>query len=137
MIRITGKYIGKFEGVSVYESTVMGQGFNSAGMALPGRGIIVGKDTYSKGCDLEVVKHEYGHFLQARKTGYIYFYLFVGLPSLVSALTNGFGLGHQNFWTEKWANFLAQDYFNKEEWPMRRFPSRDIKERTKKWLVIY
>jgi hypothetical protein len=42
---ITGKYVGKFEGVNVYESRMMADG---AGAALPGRGIILSQGQFTR-----------------------------------------------------------------------------------------
>ena len=99
--------VGKYNDVRVFESSIMGSAHNSAGLALPGYGMIVAPGAYSKECDLSTVCHEYGHFIQSHLIGVISFYLFVGVPSLMSAWTKGFGKGHQNFWTEQWCNFLV------------------------------
>lgn len=129
------KKAGTFHGTSIYESATLGKGFNSAGLALPGIGIFVGLGTFSKQQDMYTVMHEYGHILQARQTGMIMFYLFIGVPSLISAWLNWHKKGHQNYWTEQWCNLLARDYFCDSVWPERRFPCKDIDGLRRYWLV--
>lgn len=83
-----------------------------AGLALPGIGIIISTKETSTLNRTSLLRHEFGHILQARETGKILFYLRVGLPSLLSAMRNGkHGHCHQEFWTEVWANRLAGAYF--------------------------
>lgn len=102
-------YSGEFEGINVYESRWMPRG---AGMALPGVGIVVYPGAHSGRKNIALLRHEFGHVLQARQTGMFMFYLRIGLPSLLSATFNGkFGHHHHTFWTEIWANQLAADYF--------------------------
>lgn len=132
MIQI--RYIRRFEGVRIFEVPRFGTGRRSAGLALPGIGIFVGTGVFSSQLDIDTVRHEYGHILQARKIGLVKFYFFIGIPSLISAWTSGFGKGHQNYWTELWCNELCRCYFGEESWDIRRFPCRDLKERTKRWL---
>lgn len=128
------KFITRFEGVAIYESPYLGSGFNSAGLALPGWGIVVGKGTYSQSKDYDVVRHEFGHFLQCRMIGFLAFYICVGIPSLISAWTNGWKKGHQNYWTEGWANELAMQYFGVQQWPIYRFPPKSPSKKTLRWI---
>lgn len=130
-----GNKVGTFEGVSVYESARMGSGYNSAGIALPGFGIFVAPGAFSKQQDMYTVYHEFGHFLQARKTGWLVFYICIGLPSLLSAWLNWHGKGHRNYWTEVWCNHLVKKYFSNRPLPSSRFPARDIGLRTRFWLL--
>ena len=61
--------------------------------------------------------HEYGHILQYKALGSIdaLYYDVIGMPSLGSATLDGsFEWKHNNFWTEKWANTLAEDYFGSD-----------------------
>ena len=60
------------------------------------------------------VRHEFGHVLQSRYLGPLYL-LVIGLPSLLHAWLNGvIGCcdrhpeGYYHFWTEKWADRLAE-----------------------------
>lgn len=113
----------------------MGSGHNSAGIALPGYGIIVAPGAYSKRQDILTVYHEFGHFLQARQTGYIIFYICIGLPSLLSAWLNWHGKGHRHYWTEVWCNHLVRRHFSAVDLSPSRFPARDISGRTRYWLM--
>jgi len=109
--KIFGKYAGKFEGVDVFESADLGDGFRSGGITLPGKGIVVGTNVI-KGAKQNawLLEHEFGHILQARKVGYFRFYSVIGKESLFSATVNS-PEGHGKFWTETWANYLSADYF--------------------------
>lgn len=53
-------------------------------------------------------RHEYGHYLQSRKLGWLYL-LVVGLPSFIWACwwTQESGVDYYSFWTEKWADKLG------------------------------
>ncbi len=97
---IFGKYAGKFEGVDVYESADLGNGYNSGGITLPGKGIVVGTNII-KGAKQNawLLEHEFGHILQARKVGLFRFYSIKGKESLWSATVNS-SQGHGKFWTE-------------------------------------
>ncbi len=128
------RYAGKFENARIYEVSYMGSGMASAGLALPGLGIIVGTRVFLSDKSKILLMHEYGHFLQAQKTGWILFYLFIGPMSLLSAYTRGFGKGHQHFWTEKWANALAKAYFNVKNWPESEFPTGPLPPRIGKYF---
>jgi len=111
----TGEYVGKFEDVSVYESARMGVGSNSAGIALPGRGIVVGKGAFSQNLALDLVRHEYGHILQAKMFGKLAFYSTIAPESVISAALNRkFGHSHNSYWTETHANYLSSKYFDAE-----------------------
>jgi hypothetical protein len=100
---------GRFEGVRVYESRLMRSG---AGLALPGIGIVVYPGANSTQKNIPLLRHEFGHILQARETGALTFYFKIGISSLWSAIRNGKRAHrHWNFWTERWANDLADAYF--------------------------
>lgn len=130
------KYAGTFEGVSVYESAFLGRGIRSAGLALPGLGIVLGKDAFREPKNRLLLYHEFGHFLQYRLTGFILFYLGIGIPSLLSAITRGWGRGHDLYWTEKWANHLVKNHFDQVKCLEQLLPSCDISSNTKRILLI-
>lgn len=93
---------------------------NGASMALPGIGIFVSKK-YAQ--DDALLRHEYGHILQAKKWGYFFFYFRVAFSSLYSAYKNP--RYHKYHWTEWSANFLSYMYFKKKEtieWNEDSFP---------------
>jgi len=130
------KKVGNFHNVAIYEASWMGSGHSSAGITLPGYGIIVGSGVYSEEKDLQLVMHEYGHILQYRLIGWWRFYLIVGISSLLSAWTNGYKKGHQNHWTESWCNHLSRAYFVNYRWPIWHYPPKDISPSTKRGLGI-
>lgn len=128
------RQVGVFEGVTIYEGERFGTGYGSAGLCLPGIGIFIGKYTFQK--DIATVRHEFGHILQARKIGYLSFYIVIGTLSVLSASTGGFGKGHQRHWVEGWCNHLAKDYFSSQgfDWNERRFPPKNIRTTTLRWI---
>jgi RHS repeat-associated protein len=126
--KYTGKYVGRFEGVNVYESSELGN-FNrpdlSGGITLPGRGITVGQGVFTRGAsgNIDLLKHEFGHILQSKELGNISFYKNVGIPSIKSASGNGInGHWHNSYWTEIWANRLSSTYFAPYKWNSSMFP---------------
>ena len=68
------------------------------------------------------------------ENGFLAFYICVGIPSLISAWTNGWKKGHQNYWTEGWANELAMQYFGVQQWPIYRFPPKSPSKKTLRWI---
>lgn len=83
-------------------------------MTLPGICIVVYPGANSTSRNIDLLRHEFGHILQSRKTGVLLFYLRIGIPSLYSAMRNGKrGHRHHDFWTEVWANELAVAHFKK------------------------
>lgn len=127
--RIVGKYVGKFEGVNVYETPELGTGYGSGGITLPRRGITVGKGVFSRHLDFELLQHEFGHVLQINQLGGSSFLTDVGWPSFRSAMKDGTnGWNHNEFWTEVWANNLSKSYFEanysylSQPWNYTRFP---------------
>ena len=130
------QYKGKFEGVRIYETSHMGVGHHSAGITLPGIGIIVGMGVFSLRQDMDLIRHEYGHILQYRKIGFLRFYFLIGISSLLSARSSGHGRGHQNHWTEYWCNYLSRLYFHDASWNTNHYPCKDITDKSKYWLGI-
>lgn len=127
--RIIGKYVGKFEGTNVYETSELGTGYGSGGITLPGRGITVGKGVFSRHLDFQLMQHEFGHVLQINQLGGYNFLKDVGWPSLNSAAKDGVnGWNHNEFWTEVWSNNLSNSYFEanysflSKPWNYTRFP---------------
>jgi hypothetical protein len=129
---VTGKYVGKYDGVNVYESDKCGsyelsQLKGSGGITLPGRGIVVGKGVYSANLDPQLFHHEFGHILQSRIVGLDRYYRVIGSESLASAALDGVaGHVHTSFWTETWANYLSSNHFGLSNWDVTRFPIQNI-----------
>jgi len=118
-VGIKGKYVGKYEGVKVYENGRIGLGVGEAsgGLTLPPDKILVGKGAYSllgKGNKkvADLFRHEFGHILQSRQpfVGLDGFYKVIAPASIKSAATSTY-VEHNAFWTETWANHLSNEYF--------------------------
>ncbi len=115
----TGKYVGTFEGVKVFETKRLGSittpnadgWFHYRAATVPGRGIIVGEGVFTSGKKdgRAMMQHEFGHILQYRKYGPIAYWLFIAPASVVNAAF--FTSTHYSYWTETWANYLARQYF--------------------------
>lgn len=100
-----------FEGVRVYASEA-GALKNGAAGTLPGVGIFVNpKDLY----DIDLLRHEFGHILQAQVWGNKFFYGTIVPASLASAnrANNDPSYNHQNSWTEVTANWFSYNYFGR------------------------
>ena len=121
---VTGKYVGKFEGVNLYEAPIP----DGSAATLPGRGIILSKGQYTLNSTSrytrELLQHEFGHIIQAREVGLKAFYNVIAPESLASATMDGVGgWSHSTFWTETWANYLSNNHFgvnsllNNSAWP--------------------
>ncbi|MEO5909307.1 MAG: hypothetical protein ABIP95_00380 [Pelobium sp.] len=116
------KFVGFFEGVKIYESSLFGLGH---GLTIPEIGIIVSKGAFSQNSDPWLIKHEFGHTLQYKEKGTLKFYFRFGLPSLFSALLQNIkkNVSHKNHVVEVDANLKSFKYFKSpEEWPFNRFP---------------
>lgn len=115
---IQATYVGEYRGgVKVYESSVgFGNGSDSGGLTLPPNKMVVGKGAYNlrniigDNGTYDLFTHEFGHILQAKKIGEAAFYDIIAPSSLYSATKNTY-LGHNQYWTETWANQLSYDYF--------------------------
>jgi len=111
----------KFENIKVYTSK-LGALNKRAAITLPGIGIFVhpiDKD------NIDLLRHEFGHILQAKKWGIRFFILHIALQSLRSAQKankNGF-YNHMQNWTEWTANKLSYQYFNcPDDWNFKQYP---------------
>ncbi|WP_280752410.1 MULTISPECIES: hypothetical protein [unclassified Parabacteroides] len=128
---ITGKYVGDYEGINLYESSMM---VDNSAATLPGRGIILSKGLYTSNPNSlsvkELLQHEFGHILQAREVGLKAYYRIIAPESLASAAIDGVGgWNHNNFWTETWANYLSNNYFGSNSLLVNnpiRWPAKNI-----------
>ncbi len=90
--------------------------------AFPGMGIFVNKN-YATNKNL--LRHEFGHILQFRKYGFFYFWFKIAPVSIKSALHSRKRPNHihMNTWTERNANELAYNYFDKPaDWDFYNYP---------------
>jgi len=103
-----------FEGVRVYTTEVGAIGRGAAG-TLPEVGIFVNpSDKYNE----DLLRHEFGHILQARKWGMDFFYRTIVSESIKSAnraneINDPSKYNHHDSWTEWTANFFSWHYFGK------------------------
>jgi hypothetical protein len=116
-----GKYVGNFCGVSCFTSTV-GELKNRAAIALPGVGIFVHPKDVN---NLSLLRHEFGHILQAKKWGKLFFYRSIAKESILSADRSNRDpeFIHQHTWTEWTANRLSYYFFRRpNDWDMKSYP---------------
>ena len=116
---ITGKYVGEFENVSVFETKKFGSiitpasdgYFRYRAVTIPERGIIAAEGVFTSGLKngIAMMQHEFGHILQYRNFG-SYAYWHVIAPESMASATFKPSL-HYKFWTESWANYLSNCYF--------------------------
>ena len=95
----------RFEGVAVYCINLWH--FRRGGaMALPGIGIITGRSGIKNG---DLLQHEFGHILQYRQCGFIFYWFRIAPSSLASALKAKRVPEHRHMqnWTEWTANLLS------------------------------
>ena len=113
---ITGKYVGQYEGVNVFESQLLGSvipghATHYGAVTIPERGIITGEGVFTSGLrdGAAMIQHEFGHILQYRMIGSYAYWHVIAPESLVNATF--FPKTHGKFWTETWANYLSKNYF--------------------------
>ncbi|MCE2962648.1 MAG: FG-GAP-like repeat-containing protein [Chitinophagales bacterium] len=116
-----------FEDAPVYLAP-LGKG---AGFTTP-YGIVISKASYLAN-DMDLVRHEFGHWLQIKIQGPKYFMATTAPESLWSASTSSPARPHKLFYTETWANRLSYRYFSNNgdylnpaqsfiKWDVGRFP---------------
>lgn len=91
-------------------------------MALPGIGIFIHPGEVE---NISLLRHEYGHILQARKWGKLFFYRHIAWESLNSARRSihDVSFNHQHTWTEWTANRLSYYFFKRpDDWDMKSYP---------------
>ena len=113
--------ISYFEGIRVFTWNI--HKFNQgAACTIPGIGIIVGK---SQAGDTDLLRHEFGHILQRRQKGFLYFWIRIVPVSVWSAFRTSFTGKHIHMHTHtEWtANLLSYDYFKQPaEWDFNKYP---------------
>jgi RHS repeat-associated protein len=102
-----------FEGVRIFTNGSM----SGAAATLPGVGIIVKKGLQY---NTQLLRHEFGHILQAQLWGKDFYYSTIVPVSLKSAAT---ALDHDNTWTEWSASRLSWEYFGRpSDWNYKYNP---------------
>ena len=120
-----------FCGVKVREIGVWPFTRYRCAVTLPGIGIFMSKGLKE---NKSMMRHEYGHILQARYFGLPFYWLIVSPTSLLSCILHLHSktFDHADTWTEWSANRLAYTYFGKPaDWDKRRYPTKSSK--TKRW----
>lgn len=113
----------RFENTRVYELSGLK---GASAFSLPGIGIFVG---FTHSTNYSLLRHEYGHILQALSKGFLRFYLLIAPVSLFSACYEKLDKNyfHKNAWVEIDANLLAYSYFGQpENWDILNFPLKKI-----------
>ena len=117
----TIKMIRSFEGVRVYTCNI--RKFNhGAACTIPGIGIIVG---ISQVGNTDLLRHEFGHILQQKQKGFLYYWIKIVPVSVWSAFRTSLTRKHihMHTWTEWTANLLSYKYFNQPaEWDFTKYP---------------
>jgi hypothetical protein len=116
-----GSYAGTFEGTPYFTSTA-GELKNRAAVALPGIGIFIHPDDVR---NISLLRHEFGHMLQAKIWGKLFFYTKIAWASLNSAYhaNQNASFLHQHTWTEWTANLLSYEYFKRPlDWDFEKYP---------------
>jgi hypothetical protein len=109
------KYKGTYLGVRVFETKFCE---NGNAITLPPLGIFITPNQSEKEI-LDTLRHEHGHILQSYLLGIAGFYIFIGVPSLVSTQI---ATVHQESYTEKIANQLEYWYLGKPaDWNDKRY----------------
>ena len=123
----TGTYVGKFEGVNVFESKILGniEG-NISAVTIPERGIVAAEGVFTSGVvkGRRMMQHEFGHILQYRKFGAYAYWHIIAPESLSSVALSP--SSHKYFWTETWANFLSKEFFGRRWECEGYYPVREI-----------
>ena len=116
---VTGKYVGEFEGVNVFETKNLGSlvtpesdgYYHYRAVTVPERGIIAGEGVFTSGlrAGQAMMQHEFGHILQYRMFGPAAYWHVIAPESFANATF--FPSSHHKYWTETWANYLAKGHF--------------------------
>lgn len=118
--------VRKFEGIRIFSLNTKSFNRGSA-ITIPGIGIFLGlKQINNTG----LLRHEFGHILQYRQKGILFFWFRIAPVSLLSAFKTRINNTHIHMfiWTEWSANRLSYDYFGQpEDWDTLRFPFQSPK----------
>ena len=121
----TIRKIRYFEGIRVFTWNI--HKFNQgAACTIPGIGIIVG---ISHAGNTDLLRHEFGHILQRRQKGFLYFWIRIVPASLWSAFRVSFTGKHIHMHTQtEWtANLLSYNYFKQPtEWDFNKYPIQSV-----------
>ena len=117
--------IRRFEGIRVL--TLNNNRFNKgSAVTIPGIGIIVGVKQIN---NTRLLVHEFGHILQWRLKGTLFYWIRIAPVSLWSAIKTSLSKKHihMHTWTEWQANRLSYDYFKQPaDWEFEKFPIKKV-----------
>lgn len=114
-----GISIGSFEKIPVIMIGFRRENCGSA-FTVPGLGIFCAS-LYSGQHKQDLLRHEFGHILQARYWGWYKYLTFIAVVSLRSYFNARHA--HQSTWTEWTANRFSWKYFGRPaDWNMAGFP---------------
>ena len=115
------KYLKQFEDIRIFGSK--NHKFQrGAAITIPGIGIFIG-EKHAENIDL--LRHEYGHILQRKQKGFLFFWCKIAPASLKSAMQTSKDKSkvHMHTWTEWSANKLSFEYFNRPtDWNFTDYP---------------
>lgn len=113
-----------FYGINVYASNALEPG---QAITFPGVGIVVNRGDLS---DVDLLRHEFDHILQAQKIGKFGnsgFYGKIGIPSITNTIIQRNKKRHHNHkdtWNESLANDLSYEYLGRpSDWNFTRLPT--------------
>lgn len=98
-LKLVGNYDGKYKKAFL-------QKVNSGSVTL---GELIFINSHSRSYE-EVYKHEYGHVFQSRILG-PFWIIVIGIPSIIHAALHKSKKDYYHFYTEKWANWLADKFY--------------------------
>jgi len=113
------RYVKRFEGIPIFTFNQLKE---ESAFTLPGIGIFVSPGSEN---DINLLRHEFGHILQANAGGKTLFYNHIVPMSLISATIDKYvpSYLHQRAITETTANTLSYNYFGKpNNWDEINFP---------------
>jgi len=113
--------IRRFEGIKIF---TLNTGIFNRGSAItiPGIGIFLGVNQIN---NTDLIRHEFGHILQCRQKGALFFWFIIGPVSLFSAFKTSINKNHihMHSWTEWTANNLSNIYFKQpSNWDFKNYP---------------
>ena len=126
----SGSYTS-FEGVQIISSSLLDEG---SAFTVPGVGIYIHPSVSN---DRDLLRHEFGHILQARAWGPAYYFCVVAPTSYRSYknwLKNPGSFSHDDTWSEWSASRLSYEYFGQPaDWRRKEYPIYPVNFRSDSW----
>lgn len=118
--------ISIFEGIRIFTLNT-GRFNKGSAITIPGIGIFLGLKQIN---NTDLLRHEFGHILQYRQKGRLYFWFIIAPESLLSAFKTKINKRHIHMrtWTEWSANNLSYEHFGQpDDWNTVGFPVEESK----------